>query len=446
MWPESEQKLGGGLVLLASGREPYPLESDFCLYKAYSLADRAFCVEPGLVYDALSLIGLGRLGRIYQLQNLTVAEIGAKLRNLDWPHHFLHTRLTHSLRAGALHGIMAEPCGLSEEERVVGVLGDSGHDMFTCAGGDSWKDVTHQKTLFDEDDKFAEKIFRYYDSGWRELCRKYGFDPEKTALEIQDIVDGKGLRGQIHEVADTASYMLGDLAEIKKAYARVGGQKFHEIISASEDDWDVWNHIKVENDQLVVTDPLVLENFLRLRVLLWANLYQNPAAKFLELLAREIVYPYLINHNLINLAELPIQRDPWLYSLVEREMGLASGTWNRLDLLGTFPRCISFLTWGQAMDFEDHLHALNDFTLVFSVKDFQETKSKTGKYLIKGLDGNLATFKEARPTDAEKIEDIAWKSTSPAEPVQVCWVEKPAIPNTLRAAWEEARARWQERK
>ena len=33
---------------------------------------------------------------------------------------------------------------------------------------------------------------------------------------MQDIVEGKGLRGQIHEVADTASYMLGDLAEIKR--------------------------------------------------------------------------------------------------------------------------------------------------------------------------------------------------------------------------------------
>lgn len=169
-FPEPERKLGGGLVLLASDSEPYPLESEFCLYKAYSLADRAFCVEPGLVFDAMSQFNMGRLGKIRQLEVLTVAEIRVALRSLELPHCFLHTRLTHSLRAGALHGLIAEQLGLNEQEIAVGTLAECLHDIFTCAGGDSWKDINHQKTLFDEDDHFAEKIFRYYGSGWQTLC------------------------------------------------------------------------------------------------------------------------------------------------------------------------------------------------------------------------------------------------------------------------------------
>ncbi len=446
--PEQGRRLGGGLVLLPSDAAPSSTES-FSLYKAYSLADRAFWVEPDLVADAMKPLNLLRMDDIYQLQVLTVAETGDGLRSLELPHRFLHKRLIHNLRAGALHGLMAQRCGLSEEEIAVGVLAECMHDNFTCAGGDSWKGINHQQTIFDEDDKFAEKILRYYGFGWLSLCWQYGFNPEKTAREMQDIVDGRDLRGQIHEIADTASYILGDLAEIKKAHQRLGGMNLQKIIRASEEEWDVWNYISVQKGQLVVTNQWVLENFLRLRVVLWANLYQNPAAKFLELLAREVVFPYLLSRKRIDLAELPRQGDAWLQNLVEQEMGLTSGAWTQLDLLGEFPRRKSFATWGFAMDFEDHLHSLHSlgaFTLVFSVGDFQKTKSKTDKYFVDGLDGEVVTFKEANPTGARLIEEIAQGSTSPSERINVCWVENSVIPDNLRQAWEEARARWQERR
>ena len=76
------------------------------------------------MFDALSLLNLGRLGKIHQLQVLTVAEIGDAFRSLELPHRFQHTRLTHSLRAGALHGLMAKQCGLSEQEIAVGILAE----------------------------------------------------------------------------------------------------------------------------------------------------------------------------------------------------------------------------------------------------------------------------------------------------------------------------------
>ena len=194
----------------------------------------------------------------------------------------------------------------------------------------------------------------------------------------------------------------------------------------------------------MVARPLGLRKLFKIKGNVWANLYQNPASKFLELLARDVVYPYLVSRKLINLAELPTQGDIWLYSLVEREMGLTSGTWNRLDLLGQFPMRMTFPTWGQAMDFEDHLYALRHFTVVFSTKDFQETKSKTNQYFVQSFEGNVVSFKEAHPTAYDSIDDIARKSTFSAEPINVCWVEKPVIQN-LREAWDEARARWQEK-
>lgn len=443
--PKPGQRLGGGLVLLPSDTAPSSTES-FSTYKPYSLADRAFLLEPGLVADATRSLNLLRMDDIHQLQILTVVEIGDGLKSLELPHRFQHKRLVHNLRAGALHGLMAQKCGLSEQEIDIGVLAECMHDNFTCAGGDAWKSIDHQGKIFDEDHEFAEKIFRYYGFGWLSLCWRYGFDPEKTAQEMQDIIDGHGLRGQIHEIADTASYMLGDLVEIKYAYERSGGQKFREIIRASEEEWDIWNHIRVASDRLVVTDQWVLTNFLKLRAVLWSNLYQNPAIKFLELLSREVVFPYLINHKKIDLSELPRQGDAWLQNLVEKEMGLSTGAWTRLDLLGGFPKYKSVVTWGLAMDFEDYLYASEAFTLVFSVGDFQATKSKTDKYFVDGLDESIVTFKEANPSGAKLIEGIAQRVTSSAEKINVCWVERPVIPYNLRLAWEEARARWQERK
>jgi hypothetical protein len=440
-----EQRLGGGLVLLPGDAEPFPTES-FALYKAFSLDDRTFCVEPGFVFDTITRLNLSRLDDICQLQLLSVAEVVDEPRRIELPHIFSHKRLTHSLRAAALHGIMAAQCGFSREETAVGILAECMHDGFICAGGDSWKEINCQQTLFDEDDKFAEKIFRYHDSNWRLFCRKYGFISEQTAKTLDDIVSGRGLRGQIHEVADTASYMLGDLAEIKKAHARLGGRNLQQILLASQDEWDVWNYVKIAGGKLTATNHLVLGNFLRLRTILWMRLYNNPAVKFLELLCREIIYPYLINRKRIDLAELPKLNDGWLYGLAEQEMGLAAGALSRLDLLGAFPRRAFCVTWSQAMDFEDQFYSReNSFTLVFSTKDFPKTKSKTDKYYVRGLDGKTAAFKDAYPTDSEQIETIIQESISHAFPAQIYWVEKPVIPDNLRQAWEEARARWQKR-
>lgn len=443
--PQPEQRIGGGLVLLSGDTRPFSTES-FALYKAYSLADRVFCVEPGLVFDAITRLNILRLDDICQLQMLSVVEIGGNLSGLGWPHRFLHKRLPHSLRAGALHGLMARLCGLSEKEIAVGILAECLHDNFLCAGGDSWKDVNYQQTLFDEDDLFAEKIFRYYGRGWQSLCRKYGLNPENTAQEIENIVSGIGLRGQIHEIADTSSYMLGDLAEIKKACERQDNAKFQNIILASREEWDVWNRLKIEDGQLTASDYWVLENFLRLRMLLWTHLYQNPAVKFSELLLREVVYPHLTGRKRLSIAELPLQGDSWLHKLIEREMGLSVGALDRLDLLGAFPKRATAATWISAMDMEDQLYSQGAFTLVFSTRDFQSTKSKTDKYFVKGPDGKNLTFKEAYPVRAGFIEGIAYKSSPPGEQVNVCWVEKPTMSENMRLAWEEARAKWQKRK
>ena len=451
-WPEPGQRLGGGLVLLPNNAVPYST-GKFALYKAISVAGRAFMLEPGLVADAMDELNLWRMDGVGQLQNLTLVGITDFANSMELPHCFSHKRLVHNVRAGAVGGLIARKCGLSKKEMDKLALGESMHDTFIPAGGDSWKGLDHQGTIFDEDHNFVKKISEYYGAGWERLCCKYGFDPEKTAQEMDDIVNGRGLLGQIHEIADTASYMLGDLEEIAKVCKRPGvhlagglGLNFQELLYCSSRlSWNVWDYIKVQDGQLVITKPWVLHNFLELRVRLWANLYNNPAAKFLELLARQIAYPFLLARNQVDLAKLPVQTDAWLHDLLEKEMGLDSKSWTRLDLLGKFPQRMTFATWAEALKFEAEKYAEGAFTLVFSVQDFQTTKSKIDKYLVNSKNG-IVTFQEAWPTHARHIDRIAQVANSPREPVNVCWVEKPVVPAGLCQAWEEARAKWRERK
>lgn len=316
--------------------------------------------------------------------------------------------------------------------------------MFTCAGGDSWKDINHQKTLFDEDNDFAGKIFRYSGDGWWLLCKKHGLDPKNTAQTIQEIVNGQGLRGEIHEIADTASYMLGDVEEIRRVCERYADTppEFVEILHAAGYPWDIWNCVAEKNGHVVVTNPVTLNNFLVLRILLWTKFYQNPRIKVLEMLMREIVYPYLVDKKLINISDLPTKGDTWLYSTIERHMGWQENQTRDLCLLGSFPKMKAFATWDRALAFEEYQYNSRAFTLVFSVEDFPKTNSKTDKYRVMCPDGRVETFRAAFYDQAKVIDEMAFKSMSPARPVHVVYVQYPHISPNLKQAWQNARARW----
>ncbi|MEK7131489.1 MAG: hypothetical protein AAB797_02015 [Patescibacteria group bacterium] len=417
-----------------------------CRPHQYTLGENTFCVDEGLVADALIPLKLRRMGDIRQLQLLSTVSVDGRAKLVSGPHIFPHHRLSHSLRAGVLHGIIGEACGLNQGELAIGILADCMHDNFICAGGDSWKDINHQGTLFDEDNNFAGKIWRYCGDGWRWLCNKYGFDPKSTAQTMQEIISGHGLHGEIHEIADTASYMLGDIEEIKRACRRHGyTQDFTEILNVAKHPWDIWNSLVVKDGHIVITDLIALNNFLNLRVLLWANLYNNPARKVLEMLMMKIVYPYMVDRKLIQINDLPTKDDTWLFSTIERQMGWEKYRTKDLNLLGSFPKLKAFATWDQALAFEEEKYNSSAFTLVFSVKDFQKTNHKTDKYWVFGSDGRAGTFKAVCSKHAAVVEEISQNSMSPALPVQVAYAQYPLISGNLRKAWREARAKWKKR-
>lgn len=438
--------LAGGVSLLP-GKVVKNSPRKFNLGVAYSLGQDAFCLEAGLAQDVFIFAKLARLEQISQLQFLSVLPLnGHGIRGL-YPHTFGHNRLAHSLRVAALAVVAGKNRGLDENAKekllVAGLL----HDAFTCAGGDSWKDINCQGSLFDEDNDFAAKIFRYFGAGWKTLCARYGWNPETMAAEIADIVAGKGLLGGFQEIADTASYMLGDLEEIRRTTRRhKNPQDFARILLAAESSWDIWNCLYLSGDKVVVADPVALNDFLKLRILLWVDFYQNPAIKYLELLAQRIVYPYMVDKKLIKISELPTKTNWHLFGTICRHMGWADVQIQHLDVLGAFPKLKSFADWDEALVFEEEKYNAGAVTLIYDTRLFPPIKSKVDKYSVMSKDGQAQTFADAYPEHANAIEKIARQATAPEKPVYVAWVENPKISDNYRRAWESARARWKKEK
>ena len=403
--------------------------------------------RPGLVNDVIFYAKLCRLENIHQLQFLSTLRLnGQAIRGL-YPHTFGHNRLSHSILVAALASSMAKRCGLEESDINKLIVAGLLHDAFTCAGGDSWKDINQQGTLFDEDNDFANKIFRYFGDGWKTLCARYGWNPEQMAKEVAEIVAGHGLLGGIQEIADTASYMLGDLEQIEQATRRRRNSRdFAQVLSASRHGWHIWNCVTVVDGKIAVTDPIALNNFLMLRILLWASLYNHPRHKFLECLMQRIVYPYLVDKRAIKISELPIRDDKWLDRVIGRQMGWSVEQTRCLDLLGGFPKLKAFADMDEALAFEEEKFRSCAATLIYDVREFQLTKSKVEKYHVIGENGSSQTFAlpfaHAYPTRAEAIEEIARLAMAPDKPVQVAWVEKPMMFDNYRRAWLSARARW----
>ncbi len=439
--------LGGGIVLLP-GRVVRNSPRNFVQGAAYSLGANSFYVErKGLASDVVNFLKLRRLENIGQLEFLSTLRLnGHGIRGL-YPHTFGHNRLVHSVRVSAFSLVMAKAYGLSDTEIDKLVVSGLSHDVFTCAGGDSWKDVNQQGTLFDEDNEFARKIFLYFGENWKILCGRYGWDPEKMSSAIADIVSGQGLLGGFQEIADTASYMLGDVEEIRRAVDRhKSSPDFGRILQAAKRPWDIWNHLSVCGGRVVVNDPVRLNNFLALRLLLWVDLYQNPQHKFLELLMLNVVYPHMINRKLIKINELPTKDDRWLHGVISRHMGWAEGQIRNLDLLGSYPKLETFSSIDKALVFEEEKYQAGAVTLIYDVRKFQPTKTKIDKYYIVGKDGHPQTFANAYPVCSEVIKQMAQQSVATKKPVQMAWVERPNISDNFRLAWKSARARWQERK
>lgn len=352
-------------------------------------------LDNGIIVETINALELHRLSNVKQLGFL----MNPMLRDfkLNSPAlGFDHTRGLHSMDVAVLLRLIGNNNPEESLNHDLLSIGGISHDGLTPAGSDTTKLI--DLDLFDEDIHY-EDLFKK--PGWKFLKEKYSID-EKA---LKEMILNHGIHGQLLDIADKIAYTSRDVWEfvgLWKDTEEFGNKKYEQIkslIKEHPDFCDIWKSVKIHNEQMVIEDGFKLGIFLTIRALMFAELYYNPASRFLE---------YMLAKRIINL----LFKEKTLTKELLLECGdhyLEEKIW---EFLGSkyFPISFqkssyqSFKNEGDRQNYTNKFK--NDYSLVLIPDDFKcVTKTGVNKYsVIK--DGKIMIFKEAYPEMASEIEKI----------------------------------------
>ena len=446
---EQQIDLGGGLWLLPesfrSKAVPFraPVRENCVFDLRY--ADLTYLVRPGFVTDVIKLLGLDRIGKLFNLQFITPYRVTGEVRPVAQAiHRFHHDRLVHSLNSAVLHAAMLNQEGINGTRLKVSVLAELVHDAMSCAGGDAMKMIDPE--YFDED-RLIARFFSSRRAGWAELKRRYGLT-DRTINEVHQVVNGEGWQGQVHDITDTCSYLALDSQELAASYAGksrelMSGELDNILALAEAGPCRIWRHVCLQDGHAVVQDVKTLYRFLELRARLYAGMYEKTDHKAVELLHTEVVFPYLFQRMAIHREELLKLDDHIFHQYVESVMEVPKLT-TRIDLFGVWPRVEAYRSWEEANARFRELAADGDFAVISDVRLFQPRKPKTDRYWV-GTKNGPRSFKQAFPKEAASVEKIFAEYLGVKRPVHLFVHPGVAkrLPRPMTMAWGQARERWQ---
>lgn len=428
----------GPMILQGSQREPewvqlLPKDAQRQIWKDYAIGGgiEPFAILPHFPFMGFGYIvqnegdrGLGwsmaneaacvfNLHRLQGVKQLGFMRDPVGLENdrslLTLP--FQHTRYCHSLDAFAIATLLGENCKLTDEEKRVLSLAGLVHDARTPAGGDSTKLVDPAE--FDEDIHFPEFLKGFE---WEEFQAKWNID---SKLLVETVL-GNGILGSLLDIADKTSYISRDAF----AYLgmKVAGKKrrnsspdhidddvfstglytINDLINRHPNITALWEVTRIIQGKVVITDPDRLTNLLRLRALLFRELYYNPFSRFYEYLLGKGVTKILYERGEITAQELLFHNDLWLERKADKFFGDS-------HILTKFHN----LAHSRIEEFHDYTSACRraaefdgERDTIVIVDDFQHvSNSATKRFWVKDR-GQIVKFNEARPRTAEQIDRI----------------------------------------
>jgi HD superfamily phosphohydrolase len=226
----------------------------------------------GLFYEVKSNQAFCRLGAISQLGYLVppLDEKDKDYTNISYiVPIFPHTRWIHSLLTGVLMEIILAKNQFCFSKRSPIVLAAVLHDIATAAGGDSVMRISPE---LEEEKNFSEVVRK---NSWNKvLKRKYDFDLEIAAGWVK----GEGLYGKLLDVVDKISYTAMDcfhLGSQKNGAVRQFCLQ-HPLIM------DVWQDVRVNDQEVYFSDAERLYNFLLLRAFEHKELLYDPRCRTLD--------------------------------------------------------------------------------------------------------------------------------------------------------------------
>lgn len=229
--------------------------------------------SDGLAQNACETFNLYRLSDIKQLGFLNAPPYND---NLVMQRQSIsdHSRFTHSLDVYAVGSLIASNLGLigSSMNTVQTLL--IAHDALSPAGGDSVKDI--DPIGLDEDSNFGWLLEQRRDQ-FVDYAKKYHVDAEvlKTAML------GQGLFGQVLDVADKIAYVARDLMACRHhlesgvAHDQFGARSLLMHMERYPYVCSIWDSVVEQYGQIAFDDPVRLAAFLKVRLLLFRELYYH---------------------------------------------------------------------------------------------------------------------------------------------------------------------------
>ena len=386
---------------------------DFPPYLRFSRMQYAginsFAIENVSMFEDLhDVFKLGRLQLIKQLSLLRDPASAIIGGGEDFP----HTRYGHSFDVLAIANLLGINAKLSLEDLRILQIAAVSHDFRTPAGGDVTKLIDPE--AFDEDKHYGE-IFETKE--WKAFAKKYGISKEQEE-KLYQVIQGEGVMGKLLDLADKLAYVARDADVYLNEIMRVIDIKEMEDGAVSYNDkpelqsiknilesdplvCNVWDSVEIINGQVVVTNVQKLSDFLKLRALLFKELYYNYVGRFsVYMFAKEII-KYLYETGKLKQKEFLEGGDSMLMAYLEKFIGSQMFPILTKPRNAVVERCLNIK---EARKFAASFN--NDSEKIAIIDDFSPiSNSGTNKFKVKNND-KIVSFNEAFPEEAGKIDSL----------------------------------------
>ncbi len=372
-------------------------EDPYSIIPAMRYTSFGFIVlDDGIIKETIRAFELERLFGIRQLGFL----MNPILRDSELSSNalgFTQTRGFHSLCVASLLRLIEfnnEGTYLISELLSIG---GTSHDALTPAGSDTTKLIN--LFLFDEDEHYGN-IFKK--PGWIFLKNKYGIK-ESDLLEM---IRNNGIYGQLLDIADKIAYTSVDVWEFVGLFEKLDEElkserykQLENIVNENPKFCDIWENVKILDDKMVIEDGYKLGIFLTIRALMFAELYYNPASRFLEYMLSKRIINSLFNNGSIDYEKLLEWKDYELEEVIWKFLGSRY-----------FPTSFKESIYKKFTNEKERQNYIekfnNDSSIVLIPDDFKcVTKTGVNKYSVK-KEGKIMIFKDAYPEMASEIENI----------------------------------------
>lgn len=380
--------------------------------------------ETGVLSDAFHAFNIKRLFKIFQLSKLSDPDHNPELIFSIDP--FIHSRGLHTFDVLALASVTGRNLNLSSNEMLLLQTAALTHDALTPAGGDTTKLI--DRHALDEDEHYPTLFMQ---PEVNKFCKENGVAKE---LLVETIMN-RGLLGEILNFSDKLAYTCRDVNRFigssqaatewdERVPARRAVTDYLAEMGEEEPRLDVWETLIVSNGRLVCTYPHRLYAFLKLRALMFRELYSNPKARCNESLLYSIYLQYLYETGQVKreaLLDADTGTDQDLDALIHGAFDINLSTF----LQHTFkPTYKTFSSEEEARAFVQEL--VGEGKVMVRYENAAMFFKPGTNFLVRNKEGAIGTFSALCPQETEDIVE----SGAARNPIRVYYMEKETLPDT----------------